>query len=320
MQGNARELNFVTTICKSTSWDVIVDFMVYRIDTFTERIEMLLSSCKQYIFLSSSRVYANSVSPITEDYARLLDVCTDKKFLNSHDYALDKAREEDVLKRSQKANWTIIRPYITYSSGRLQLGVNEKETWLHRALKGRSIVFSKDIAERITTLTYGYDVARGINALIGKKEALGEVFHIMGDQTIKWKDALDIYLDVLEEKLGKRPRVCMYDKSLSLYFSAEASYQVVYDRHYDRVFCNEKIRRFIDTSSFIPPTVGLKKCLEEFLNKPSFHGSCGYWLYDAYCDRISKERTPLKEIPSIKRKVMYLLCRYIIPISLLKHR
>ena len=40
-----------------------------------------------------------------------------------------------------------------------QLGVLEKELWLYRALNGRTIVFSKDIAEKSTTLTYGYDVA-----------------------------------------------------------------------------------------------------------------------------------------------------------------
>ena len=41
--------------------------------------------------------------------------------------ALQKAREENLLLKSDSRNWTIIRPYITYYDERLQLGVFEKK-------------------------------------------------------------------------------------------------------------------------------------------------------------------------------------------------
>ena len=126
-----------------------------------------------------------------------------------------------------------IRPYITYSEIRLQLGVNEKETWLYRALHGHTIVFSEDIAKNYTTLTYGYDVARGIASIIGKPEAYGEAFHITQSKPMKWSEILNLYTSVIEEKTGRRPKVLMRKESPNLAFS---KWQVIYDRWYNRRF------------------------------------------------------------------------------------
>ena len=64
---------------------------------------------------------------------------------------LAKARQEDLLFNSGNNNWTIVRPYITYSENRFQLGIYEKEGWLNRALSGNDIIFSRDIGDCITT-------------------------------------------------------------------------------------------------------------------------------------------------------------------------
>ena len=133
-QGNARELQFVKELL-TERWDAIVDFMVYTTEEFRERVHLLLESTKQYLFLSSARVFAASKDPLTESSARLKDVIADEEYLLSDEYALSKARQEDLLK-SSGCNWTIIRPYITYDENRLQLGVMEKEGWLYRAMKG----------------------------------------------------------------------------------------------------------------------------------------------------------------------------------------
>ena len=93
VKGNAHDVNFLTTLLERKRWDVIVDFMVYSTEEFRDRAELLLKSTKQYIFLSSARVYADSKEAITEDSSRLLDVSPDKKFLQTDEYPLSKARE-----------------------------------------------------------------------------------------------------------------------------------------------------------------------------------------------------------------------------------
>ena len=45
-------------------YDAVVDFMIYNTEEFKARRDLLLGSTKQYVFLSSSRVYADSKTPI----------------------------------------------------------------------------------------------------------------------------------------------------------------------------------------------------------------------------------------------------------------
>lgn len=307
LKGNAHDENFLSEVLREP-WDAIVDFMVYKTSTFAGRINQLLDSTDQYLFISSARVYADSVIPITESAPRLLDVSTDKEFLATDEYALTKARQENLLNSSGRNNWTIIRPYITYGEARLQLGVSEKEGWLYRAIRGRTIVFSSNVAEKITTLTYGADVSRGIRAVIGQSSALGEAFHITSDNKIKWKNVLSIYSDVLERNLGKRPKAIL-QTAQSFDRTRSAKYQFKYDRIFDRVFDNSKIRQYLDTSTFIVPEVGLKQCLEAFLVAPKFSNI--NWRDEAEKDRYAKENS-LKEIKSGKHAIQYMLYRYII--------
>ena len=305
LTGNAQDDSFLKEILKER-WDVIVDFMVYSTASFEGRLNYLLDATKQYVYLSSARVYANSEDPITEDSPRLLDATTDSEFLSTDEYALSKARQENLLLDSNKKNWTIIRPYITYSEKRLQLGVLEKEAWLYRASHNRPIVFSADINSKMTTLTYGLDVAKGINAIIGNESALGEAFHITNPHSIAWKDVLAVYTEVLERSLGHAPEVTLQDLTkFSKWHSAH--YQVKYDRLYNRVFDNNKINKFIDTSGFIDATSGLKACLEEFLISPVFLNLD--WRKEAIKDKQVGVRTFLTEPLTLKQKIKYLIYR-----------
>ena len=233
-----------------------------------------------------------------------------KQYLATNEYALAKAREENVLTESGFNNFTIIRPYITYYNNRLQLGVFEKEIWLQRALDGKKIVFSRNIASKYTTLTYGYDVALRIADLVGKDCTFRKAYHITTEEYIKWEDVLKCYLDVLEKYTGERPEVCWTDKNDS-HLEKTNYYQIHCDREYNRKFSNAKIKTDSgEQRVFMETKEGLKKCLTEFLNgerKFQFRD----WKEEAVLDRISGDKSQLKEIPGIKNKVKYVLYRYI---------
>ena len=305
VQGNAREESFLKEILKFKEWDAVVDFIVHG-ENFQHVLPFILDSTKQYVFISSARVYSESDIPITEDTPRLLDVSKDREYLKTNEYALAKARQENLLFNSGRNNFTIIRPSITYNSYRLQLGVLEKENWLYRALHGRSIVFSNDIADKITTNTLGDDVAKGIVSIIGQKEALNQAFHITCNYSLRWREILDIYLDVLEKHLGKKISVKYTEKSTNLKFKGKL-YQIIYCRYFNRSFDNSKINQFCEVRLFAAPRKGLSDCLLTFLNNPSFDYID--WRIEAVNDRVANEKTPLNEIPSLKDKIYYLLYR-----------
>ncbi len=303
IEGNAHDNDFLEALLKE-KYDCIVDFMAYSTDEFKTREERLLSSTGHYVFLSSSRVYADSKTPINENSPRLLDVCTDEEYLATDEYALSKARQENILFDSPRKNWTIIRPYITYSENRLQLGVLEKESWLFSALNCRSLVFSRDIAEHTTTLTYGYDVARGIASIIGNKKAFGEAFHITGNNAITWQKVYELYGDVLKEN------GCQFEEILrakTYRLESNGKYQVLYDRYYDRIFDNSKIAQFINVADFTKPEDGLKKCLAEFLKNPKFICTPVADLVEIL--KGTGKHIPFPKIQGCKQKIKYMLIR-----------
>lgn len=94
----------------------------------------------------------------------------------------------------------------------------------------------------------------------------------------------------------------------------------LYDRYYNRVFDNQKIKRLIDTDAFYDVKTGIRNCLQNFLVHPVFRGIS--WYLEALNDRVSGCRTPLHEIPSFYHKIGYLLVyafpgyyKYIVKIS-----
>ena len=307
IQGNAHDTAFLKTLL-SEGFDAIVDFMVYNTEEFKARRDLLLDATHQYLFLSSSRVYADSKCHITEDSPRLLDSTADNEHLKTDEYALTKARQENQLRESRKRNWTIIRPYITYSNQRLQLGVYEKELWLFRALNDRTILFPKGIAEKYTTMTYGEDVAKGISKLIGNEKAMGEAFHITTDKAIKWDDVLEIYKRVFKDVMGRDLKVKYTDDPRPIYEAMGNKYQVIYDRLLDRSFNNDKFLRAAGECDFVPTENGLEKCLREFLRAPEFREVSP--KIQAWIDREVGERTPLTQFKGMKNKVKYVIGRY----------
>ena len=308
IKGNAHDNDFLEDLLID-NYDCIIDFMVYNTSEFKLRVNKFLNSTKQYIFLSSSRVYAKSNESITEDSPRLLDVCNDHEYLKSDEYALTKARQENILMQSGKTNYTIIRPYITYNDNRLQLGVLEKEYWLERAMRNHTIVFSKDISNCYTTLTFGYDVAYLMSKLIGNDQAYGEAFHITTKEAIKWKDVLDIYLSVLH-KNGIPAKVKWTKDSTLVEKGLGNHYQIYYDRLYNRIFDNSKVLNIIGCQDyeFTEVKKGLEQCLENFIqNSNSFNSKSS--KVDALFDKLTQEKVSVFKLKGIKEKIKYIIFR-----------
>lgn len=307
---NAKDNDSLKELC-NTHWDAIVDFLSYKTDELSKRLGFLLKSTDQYVFLSSARVFANEEHPIKESSPRLLDVSKDKEYLKTDEYALTKARQENLLQNSDSRNWTIVRPYITYGDKRLQLGVLEKEEWLYRALHGRTVIFTKSIADRITSLANGYDVALGISCILGQVKALGETYNLATPERHTWNDIAIIYNDILMSKTGKSLKIKYVSVNDFIKCRGKGlGYQVIYDRLFDRDFDTSKESEFVETEKFIKLRDGLTQCLSNFI-----YDGCPFkyisWQHEAIKDKMVNEHTPLNEIKGVKNKIKYLITRYL---------
>lgn len=262
VKGNAKDLAFLDELLHDR-WAAIVDFMVWSTPEFQQRCHAFLSATEQYIFTSSYRVYSDS-AVITEESPRLLDTLDDRAYLETDEYALCKARCENILFESDVRNWTIIRPAITYDgSGRFQLGVHESRTWLWRALNGIAVPMPDEMLEKQATISRGEDVARLICLLVGNSEAMGEVFTVATSEHHSWREISEFYSDALPIPL--KLHGCRYDKFNAVMGNAA---QIRYDRMYDRVIDNAKVlgATGLKQDDFISTSVGLRQEIRRYLS------------------------------------------------------
>jgi nucleoside-diphosphate-sugar epimerase len=264
--GNAQDDQFVTQLLRLHRYDVLVDFMLYGTDDFTQRLPTLLAGTEQYFLLSSYRVFANA-SILTETSPRLLDVVRDPTYLKTDEYALAKARQEDVLRASDASNWTIVRPGITYSTGRFQLGTLEANMVVWRSRRQVPVAIPKLMLEKQTTLTWAGDVAKLLTRLAGNAKAFGEDFNVVTAEHHSWRYVAGIYHEVLGTE------VCEVETEDYIKALGEGlnNYQVHYDRMFDRVLDNRKVLGVTGFSQgdFTSLRAGLIAELHRFLEKPS---------------------------------------------------
>lgn len=307
IQGDAHDLSFIRQEL-GKNYDAIVDFMIYSTDDFRDKSKLYLKSTGHYIFLSSARVYANSRKPITENSPRLLDVCKDTDYLKTDEYALAKARSENVLFESAHKNWTIIRPYITYNTRKLQLGGLELGIWLVAALSGRPLVLPKDVGMHQTTMTHGEDVARAMALLIGNEKAVGEVFHITGNDHMKWREVAEIYTDVLARYADRGMKIYEPETSKELSGIIGNAAQIKYDRAYDRVFDNTKLLSVCcEMSDFTDMREGLSQCLNDYLHLPESQKlNTHNPIFYAWIDKSTGKKGSPQAMESSKDKLKYL--------------
>lgn len=301
---NALDLNELKSLLMQRKWNAVIDFMIYNEQTFRDRVVLLLNSTHQYFFLSSATEFSDLDEIITEKTPRLLDVTTDKEFLTASPYPINKALCENILRETGLKNWTIVRPYITFNSNRLQLGCYEKEVWLWRCLNGGEVLFSKDIAQRYTTLTSAKDVAFAISQLIGNPNALGEDFTITTNQSLKWIEVLDVYKAVLSRERNITMRVKWTDESLNLKFR-HGQWHAKYDRLYDRRFDNAKLMNVLPDMTFVEVRNELDRCLTQFLHTERFRP------IPAPCHaRLAKSYVPLRNIKGFKNLAKQMIVKY----------
>ena len=294
IKGNAKDIKFLDRLLV-TRYDAIVDFMIYRTEEFADRYEKLLTNTTHYLFLSSYRVYGDSKGmPIKENSSRLLDCVKDEEYLATDEYALAKARQENILISSKYINWTIIRPAITYSHTRFQLGTMEANEFLSRVLKNKIVIFPEQMLEKETTMSWAGDVAVMISKLIFNEVAMGEIFTAATSEHHKWKEVIQYYQNIVNMKV-KIVDLHDYQNIVG------RLWQIKYDRMYDRIVDNNKILSAtgMSQSDLMPLEKGLRLELERFVKNPAFAKIDS--IMDGKMDEITKVNPNKKKIVASKK-------------------
>ncbi len=259
--GSFTDYRMIRRFLSGKHYDVIIDFMTYNTAKFSERFDLLLSSAEQYIFLSSYRAYSDIEIPTKESSPKLLEITDDQEFLDSDDYSLFKAREENILKNSRFRNWTIVRPAITYSSRRVAFVTLELPLMLRRSKAEKPIFIPENVWNIQATCTWAGDVAKMIAKLVLNHAAICEDFSVCTSEHHTWGEIAAIY----KELLGADIRTVPMQDYVSFFSGNYSKGMLNYDRCVNRIMDNSKILRVtgMKQEDLLPLKAGITKAVLE---------------------------------------------------------
>lgn len=257
IKGDALDDQYLSGLLKK-GYDAVVDFLLYvHTEDFERRYKLFLDNTSHYIFLSSYRVYAGEY-PITEESPRLLETASERAYLETNDYSLYKARQEDILVNSGYKNWTIVRPAITYSKFRYQLTILEANVLIERMRKGKTVVLPQEAMDIQATMTWAGDVAKMFSAIILNEKAYGERYTLATAEHNTWRTVAEYY-----KEIGGLKYITVGMEDFLQIMSPDsnaARWQLKYDRMLNRVVDNSKILALsgLKQSDLMPLKEGLK--------------------------------------------------------------
>ena len=139
-------------------------------------------------------------------------------------------------------------------------------------------------------------MAKGISTLIGKKETLGEVYHITSPKTLTWGEVAEIYDKTIYRITGSNLKYQITKNDIFSHFGIQDP-QIKYDRIYTRIFNNEKIGNYINVETFTTPYEGLQQCIADYIKAKETIYNVD-WYKQALMDRVTGDKAMREEFAS----------------------
>jgi len=256
ISGDIRNVEETKQVLKGLFFDVVVNWITFTPEHVQADIEIFAEKTNQYIFISSASAYEKPISklPITEE----------TPLINPFwQYSRDKATCEKTLIDAHKTSnfpVTIVRPSHTYDN---TLIPNDwGYTILDRMLKGKKIIIHGD-GTSLWVLTHNTDFAVGFVGLFGKKEAIGEAFHITSDELLTWNQ---IY-QMMADELGVELKAVHIPSDFIAKHNPEHGAGLLGDKSHSVIFDNSKIKKLVpEFQCKIPFSVGVKEIIAWYKN------------------------------------------------------
>ncbi len=282
----------VADAIKDLTFDAVCEFIGFTVEHVERDYRLFKGKTEQYIYTSSASAYHKPAASylITEGTT----------LANPHwQYSRDKiACEEFLMKKYREDGFpvTIVRPSHTYDEKHIPLGVHGKGGFyqvIKRMQEGKPVIIQGD-GTSLWHLTFNEDFAIGYAGLIGNRHAIGEAFHITGDEVLTWNQIYQTIADALGVKL--RP----YHVSADFLSAAGNKYGFDYegsligDKSVSVVFDNSKIKRIApEMTTHIPFSRGARRALEYVFSHPEEYKEDPE--FDEWCDKVIDALEKAKE-------------------------
>ena len=220
------------TVLKDYEFDVVCDFICYNKEQAENAVEVFSEKTKQYIVLSSGANYDRTIAkiPLTEDSIQR----------GTFPYVKNKIEMETMFLKEYKRNKfpiTIVRPGQTYDTLVPDCVGNADFTNIQRMIDRKPIII---LGEGTTpwALIHSSDFAQLYIPLIGNKKAIGNSYHIAGDEILTWNQIVDLTAHALSVKAKKVYMTSEFIKKFELELAEGLKSHKIYADIYD----NSKIK------------------------------------------------------------------------------
>ena len=252
---------------KDMEFDVVGEFIGFVVEQVERDYRLFKGKTKQYIYISSASAYHKPAASyiITEGTT----------LANPHwDYSRNKiACEEFLMKKYREEGFpvTIVRPSHTYDERTVPLGVHGKKGFyqvIKRMMEGKPVIIQGD-GSSLWTTTFNTDFAVGYTGLMGNRHAIGEAFHITGDETLTWNQIYQTIADALGVELKAYHVSSDYLSAVGDKYGFDFEGGLTGDKSVSVVFDNSKLKRVIpDMRTTVRFDQGVRIALEYVLSHP----------------------------------------------------
>lgn len=262
LRADIRNIEEVRRAIDDLEFDCVADFIAFTPEQIAADIELFGGRTNQYLFISSATVYHKPPS-------HYLISETMPTFNPFSEYATNKiACERKLQDEYEKTGFpfTIVRPSHTYSVGWLPTTFGSSDfTVPQRMLDGKPIVVHGD-GESLWTLTHSEDFAKGFVGLMGHPRAIGESFHITGDEALSWNQIHRI----IARALGVEAEIVHVTSDEIAKLAPEYGPGLLGDQAFSLVFDNSKIKRYVsDYAATISFHEGVDRSLAWLMEDPA---------------------------------------------------
>ncbi|MGC9360779.1 MAG: SDR family oxidoreductase [Anaerolineae bacterium] len=262
IQGDRHDAERLRDVARDGKYDVVTSFIGFTPDEVALDIDAFHGQVGQYIHISTASAYQKpptsylitESTPLHNPYWK---------------YSQDKiACERALVDAYRQLGFpvTIVRPSYTYGTTWIPSSVGgHGYTVLHRMRTGKPIISHGD-GSSLWVMTHTTDFAVGLVGLFGLPQALGQAYHITGDEVLTW----DQIYRTTAAAAGVDIELVHIPTDLITALAPDWGANLKGDKAHSVVFDNTKIKRAVPAfRATLPFAEGIRQSIAWYDAEPS---------------------------------------------------